>query len=98
METGYGSLVNLFSSSIIAYTPLLLLEKNMLKEYIYEPWSAPLGVQEKAKCIIGRDYPKPVEEKLSGLQRKLEEDEKNISKHEMVDFLVDFWEQEGMYD
>jgi len=32
----------------------------MPKEYIYEPWTAPLSVQTKAKCIIGRDYPKPV--------------------------------------
>ncbi|KAF2302550.1 hypothetical protein GH714_037688 [Hevea brasiliensis] len=33
--------------------------KDMPKEYIYEPWTAPLSVQTKAKCIIGRDYPKP---------------------------------------
>jgi hypothetical protein len=31
----------------------------MPKEYIYEPWTAPPGIQRKAKCIIGRDYPKP---------------------------------------
>ncbi|XP_044495187.1 (6-4)DNA photolyase isoform X1 [Mangifera indica] len=34
--------------------------KDMPKQYIYEPWTAPLSVQSKAKCIIGRDYPKPV--------------------------------------
>ncbi|CAB4303249.1 unnamed protein product [Prunus armeniaca] len=34
--------------------------KDMPKEYIYEPWTAPLSIQNKAKCIIGRDYPKPV--------------------------------------
>ncbi|OAY52868.1 (6-4)DNA photolyase isoform X2 [Manihot esculenta] len=34
--------------------------KDMPKEYIYEPWTAPINVQTKAKCIIGRDYPKPV--------------------------------------
>ncbi|KAI5660527.1 hypothetical protein M9H77_29320 [Catharanthus roseus] len=34
--------------------------KDMPKEYIYEPWSAPLSIQRKAKCIIGVDYPKPV--------------------------------------
>lgn len=32
---------------------------DMPKEYIYEPWTAPLSIQNKAKCIIGRDYPKP---------------------------------------
>lgn len=26
-------------------------------EYLYEPWCASLKVQEKANCIIGRDYP-----------------------------------------
>ncbi|CAN4096863.1 unnamed protein product [Withania somnifera] len=34
--------------------------KDMPKEYIYEPWSAPLSAQHKARCIIGVDYPKPV--------------------------------------
>ncbi|KAI3766713.1 hypothetical protein L2E82_16783 [Cichorium intybus] len=34
--------------------------KDMPKEYIYEPWKAPLSIQQKAKCIIGKDYPKPV--------------------------------------
>ncbi|XP_024026150.1 (6-4)DNA photolyase [Morus notabilis] len=34
--------------------------KDMPKEYIYEPWTAPLSVQTKAKCIIGKDYPRPV--------------------------------------
>ncbi|XP_069358731.1 cryptochrome-1 [Maniola hyperantus] len=29
-------------------------------EYIYEPWRAPLDVQQKADCVIGRDYPAPV--------------------------------------
>ncbi|OWR41136.1 cryptochrome-1 [Danaus plexippus] len=29
-------------------------------EYIYEPWRAPLEVQEAAGCVIGRDYPAPV--------------------------------------
>uniref|UniRef100_A0A9I9DT15 Photolyase/cryptochrome alpha/beta domain-containing protein n=1 Tax=Cucumis melo TaxID=3656 RepID=A0A9I9DT15_CUCME len=34
--------------------------KDMPKQYIYEPWTAPLSIQKKAKCIIGEDYPKPV--------------------------------------
>lgn len=37
----------------------------MPKEYIYEPWTAPLSVQEKARCIVGRDYPKPGEKNIS---------------------------------
>ncbi|KAJ3206927.1 hypothetical protein HK099_000395 [Clydaea vesicula] len=39
------------------YIPQL---KNFPKEFIYEPWKAPLNVQEKAKCIIGVDYPNPI--------------------------------------
>lgn len=34
--------------------------KDMPKEYIYEPWTAPEEVQRKAGCVIGKDYPKPV--------------------------------------
>ncbi|KAK6912169.1 Cryptochrome/DNA photolyase, FAD-binding domain [Dillenia turbinata] len=34
--------------------------KDMPKEFIYEPWTAPLSIQKGAKCIIGKDYPKPV--------------------------------------
>jgi cryptochrome len=28
--------------------------------YIYEPWKAPKQVQERARCIVGRDYPLPI--------------------------------------
>jgi len=31
--------------------------KNLPKEYIYEPWKAPMEIQEKFGCVIGRDYP-----------------------------------------
>ncbi|URE37948.1 FAD binding domain of DNA photolyase [Musa troglodytarum] len=34
--------------------------KDMPNEYIYEPWTAPLSIQKKANCIIGKDYPRPV--------------------------------------
>ncbi|ESQ48397.1 hypothetical protein EUTSA_v10020425mg [Eutrema salsugineum] len=34
--------------------------KDMPKQYIYEPWTAPISVQAKAKCIVGKDYPKPM--------------------------------------
>lgn len=27
-------------------------------DYIYQPWLAPQEVQERANCIIGKDYPK----------------------------------------
>jgi cryptochrome len=34
--------------------------RDMPAKYIYAPWQAPLAVQQKAKCIIGQDYPYPV--------------------------------------
>ncbi|KAI7839651.1 hypothetical protein COHA_006460 [Chlorella ohadii] len=34
--------------------------KNMPAKYIYEPWTAPLSVQQAAGCIIGKDYPRPI--------------------------------------
>lgn len=34
--------------------------RNIPQKYIYEPWTAPLDVQQRANCIIGRDYPSPI--------------------------------------
>ncbi|GJP65207.1 hypothetical protein CLOP_g22111 [Closterium sp. NIES-67] len=34
--------------------------KDMPAQYIYEPWTAPLAVQRRAKCILGKDYPLPI--------------------------------------
>ena len=39
------------------YVPEL---KNYDNEYLFEPWKAPLHLQEDADCIIGRDYPEPI--------------------------------------
>ncbi|XP_035242993.1 cryptochrome circadian regulator 4 [Anguilla anguilla] len=39
------------------YLPVL---KNFPSKYIYEPWTAPLEVQQEAGCIIGKDYPQPM--------------------------------------
>ncbi|KAL4194967.1 hypothetical protein AMTRI_Chr05g62190 [Amborella trichopoda] len=58
--------------------------KDMPEDYIYEPWTAPLEVQIKANCVIGRDYPKPASdvvtgEELGSLGRKLEKQPIQIS-------------------
>ena len=29
--------------------------KDIPDKYIYEPWTAPLEVQQRARCIIGKD-------------------------------------------
>ena len=39
------------------YLPVL---KKMPTQYIYEPWIAPRSVQEKAGCLVGTDYPRPI--------------------------------------
>ena len=46
--------VTLFSRK---YIPVL---KKYPPKYIYEPWTAPLGMQRAAGCVIGKDYPKPI--------------------------------------
>ena len=33
---------------------------NIPVDYIYEPWTAPINIQKKANCIIGKDYPEPI--------------------------------------
>lgn len=50
-----GLEINLISCR--RYLPLL---KNFPSNYIHEPWNAPEEVQRCAKCIIGKDYPKPM--------------------------------------
>uniref|UniRef100_A0A2C9JDL3 Photolyase/cryptochrome alpha/beta domain-containing protein n=1 Tax=Biomphalaria glabrata TaxID=6526 RepID=A0A2C9JDL3_BIOGL len=39
------------------YLPVL---KKYPAKYIYEPWKAPLSMQQTAGCVIGKDYPKPI--------------------------------------
>lgn len=39
------------------YLPFL---QKFPSDYIYEPWKAPRSIQERAGCIIGKDYPGPV--------------------------------------
>ncbi|KAJ4959065.1 hypothetical protein NE237_026176 [Protea cynaroides] len=55
--TSFGKKYDPDANYIRHFLPVL---KDMPKEYIYEPWTAPLAIQTKANCIIGKDYPKPV--------------------------------------
>lgn len=47
--------------------------KDFPDKYIYSPWEAPIEVQKKAKCIIGKDYPQPMldekETKAASMER-----------------------------
>eukprot|EP00039_Didymoeca_costata_P010237 m.137309 g.137309 ORF g.137309 m.137309 type:complete len:564 (+) comp14750_c0_seq5:173-1864(+) len=46
--------------------------KKMPAKYIYEPWTAPLEIQRKAGCIIGKDYPNPIVEHASASKACIE--------------------------
>lgn len=50
----------------------LCLCKDMPSKYIYEPWTAPLSVQQAAKCVIGRDYPAPIVDHATVLKANME--------------------------
>lgn len=39
------------------YVPEL---KDMPLQYVFEPWKAPLKVQQEVNCVIGQDYPSPI--------------------------------------
>lgn len=41
-------------------------------KYIYEPWTAPLEVQQRCGCVVGRDYPFPVVEHTAASKRNME--------------------------
>lgn len=52
-------------------------------EHIYEPWNAPLEVQKKAGCIVGKDYPARILEHNKTAKeniKKMEELKANLMK------------------
>lgn len=53
----YGRKMDPNGEYVKRYLPVL---KDMPIRYLFEPWKAPKAVQEKAKCIIGVDYPRPM--------------------------------------
>ncbi|KAJ9600817.1 hypothetical protein L9F63_001029 [Diploptera punctata] len=53
----YGRHLDPWGYYVKRYVPEL---QNFPVEYVYEPWKAPIEVQEKAGCVIGRDYPERV--------------------------------------
>lgn len=54
---GYGRRMDPKGNYVRRYVPEL---KDMPLKYLFEPWKAPLKVQEEANCIIGEDYPQPM--------------------------------------
>ncbi|XP_063234369.1 cryptochrome-1 [Bacillus rossius redtenbacheri] len=53
----YGRRLDPEGTYIKRYIPELA---NFPPKYVYEPWRAPLDVQERAGCIIGKDYPERI--------------------------------------
>ena len=45
--------------------------QDMPTKYIHAPWEAPEAVQEKANCVIGKDYPGPIIDHKKGRERAL---------------------------
>jgi len=73
----YGSRVDPEGQYIRKYVPEL--EKFPAK-YIYEPWKAPSEIQEKAACVIGKNYPMPIvnHEEASNRNKKMMEELQEI--------------------
>lgn len=44
----------------------------MPKKYIYEPWTAPLSIQQQSGCVIGKDYPKPLHDHKTAKKENIE--------------------------
>ena len=73
----YGCRVDPHGKYIRKYIPELA---NYPVGYIYEPWKAPLDIQEKAGCIIGCGYPEPMinHKEASDRNRKMMEELRKI--------------------
>lgn len=54
---GFGKKTDPRGEYIKKYLPQL---RKIPEKYIFEPWMAPLAVQERAGCVIGKDYPRPI--------------------------------------
>ncbi|XP_071792205.1 cryptochrome-1-like isoform X1 [Asterias amurensis] len=55
----YGRRMDPTGEFVRNFLPVL---RNMPLRYLFEPWKAPLAIQEKSGCIIGKDYPEPIVE------------------------------------
>lgn len=65
----FGRKVDPTGDYIRKYLPVL---KNFPNQFIHEPWKAPLIAQQKAKCVIGKDYPLPMIDHIQAAKRNME--------------------------
>ncbi|XP_064609648.1 cryptochrome-1-like [Liolophura sinensis] len=75
----YGIRMDPKGAYIRRYLPVL---KEMPLRYLFQPWKAPLEVQEAAGCIVGKDYPSPMVDHMlaAKVNRKKMMDIKEIMK------------------
>eukprot|EP00090_Calanus_glacialis_P008203 TRINITY_DN16526_c0_g1_i1.p1 TRINITY_DN16526_c0_g1~~TRINITY_DN16526_c0_g1_i1.p1 ORF type:complete len:127 (-),score=22.56 TRINITY_DN16526_c0_g1_i1:210-590(-) len=80
----YGSRVDPEGRYIKKYIPELT---HFPAKYIYEPWTAPLEVQNDAGCTIGKDYPMPMtnHHEASNRNRRMMEELQDILQHGDMD-------------
>ena len=82
----FGRRADPWGDYVRAYIPEL---KDYPVEYIYEPWTAPKDVQEKAGCIIGRES----ERKSSEDTMKTSSKRISTSKCDVCNYFFEiFWE------
>ncbi|KAK7792275.1 hypothetical protein R5R35_013307 [Gryllus longicercus] len=62
----YGRRLDPWGEYIKRYIPEL---RNYPVEYLYEPWKAPIHVQEQAGCIVGKDYPQRMVDHLQASEK-----------------------------
>ncbi|KAI1286081.1 Cryptochrome-1 [Halotydeus destructor] len=65
----YGRKADANGDYIRKYLPVL---KNFPTQYIHEPWSAPLVEQQRARCIVGKDYPLPIVDHIEASRTNLD--------------------------
>lgn len=65
----YGRRLDPYGEYIKRYVPEI---STLPVDFLYEPWKAPLEVQERSGCVIGKDYPERIvdHQKASEVNRK----------------------------
>jgi deoxyribodipyrimidine photo-lyase len=56
-------------------------------DFIHQPWTMPLALQQEKGCVIGEDYPQPIVDHLSALR------EARVKFAEHKKLHPDFWDQ-----
>jgi len=74
----FGRRLDPHGEYVMRYVPEV---RNLPVRYIYEPWNAPIDVQEAANCLVGRDYPDRIVDHMQASEinrKRMEEVRKSI--------------------